>query len=459
MGKLIAAIFFLAASAFSQNIQGKYPVTVTRVVGSWVVTVDTTLAKALATKPYVNSHGGSPDSTLWATITYVLAHAGVADSSVFATRYYAGQQKTDTTSLSNRVNVRYQPSDTSSTLSTKYYAGQQKIDTTSLSNRINLKYASGDTTSTISTKYFAGTQKVDTTSLSNRINGKYGSADTTSTLSTKYYAGTMKIDTTSLSNRINGKISGNQSITLSGAVTGSGVTAITTTLTAAGLDNVFSSTGLLKRTGAATYTLDANTYLTANQSITLSGDASGSGATAITVTNAKVNGVAYAASPTVGTYPFITSDNTATYPKRDTVLLLTALDTTTSGSLKDMAGFSVNILANEKWYFRFDLIDSMGLGAGGCKFAVTIPSGTLLASVFSWTNAVTAFRTDILTVSGTASATAVKTVRNTIGITTIVGTCVNGATPGNIQLRAQTVTAAQRYYLLAGSGGFAHRQN
>lgn len=53
--------------------------------------------------------------------------------------------------------------------------------------------------------------------------------------------------------------------------------------------------------------------LTGNQTITLSGDASGSGATSITVTNAKVNGVAYAASPSTNTTPIITASNTATY--------------------------------------------------------------------------------------------------------------------------------------------------
>lgn len=44
------------------------------------------------------------------------------------------------------------------------------------------------------------------------------------------------------------------------------------------------TSGLLKKTAADTWALDTNTYLTGNQTITLSGDASGSGTTAITVT-------------------------------------------------------------------------------------------------------------------------------------------------------------------------------
>lgn len=47
------------------------------------------------------------------------------------------------------------------------------------------------------------------------------------------------------------------------------------------------TSGLLKKTAANTWTLDTATYLTANQTITLSGDASGSGTTAITVTVAN----------------------------------------------------------------------------------------------------------------------------------------------------------------------------
>lgn len=48
------------------------------------------------------------------------------------------------------------------------------------------------------------------------------------------------------------------------------------------------TTGFLKKTAANTWALDTNTYLTGNQSITVSGDASGTGTTAITLTLATV---------------------------------------------------------------------------------------------------------------------------------------------------------------------------
>ena len=57
--------------------------------------------------------------------------------------------------------------------------------------------------------------------------------------------------------------------------------------------SALAGTGFVKRTGVDTYTLDANTYLTGNQTVTLSGDASGSGATSIFVTIAN-DAVTYA---------------------------------------------------------------------------------------------------------------------------------------------------------------------
>lgn len=59
-------------------------------------------------------------------------------------------------------------------------------------------------------------------------------------------------------------------------------------------------TGFLKRIGTDTWSLDTNTYLTSNQSISLSGDATGTGTTAITVTLTNVG--------TAGTYTKVTTD-------------------------------------------------------------------------------------------------------------------------------------------------------
>jgi hypothetical protein len=61
------------------------------------------------------------------------------------------------------------------------------------------------------------------------------------------------------------------------------------------------TSGFLKKTAANTWSLDTNAYLTGNQSISISGDASGSGATAISLTLAN-SGV------TAGTYTKVTVD-------------------------------------------------------------------------------------------------------------------------------------------------------
>ena len=60
----------------------------------------------------------------------------------------------------------------------------------------------------------------------------------------------------------------------------------------------FTATAFLKKTAANTWALDTNTYLTTNQTITLSGDVSGSGTTSITVT---VNNIKNKAIPTLAT--------------------------------------------------------------------------------------------------------------------------------------------------------------
>lgn len=70
------------------------------------------------------------------------------------------------------------------------------------------------------------------------------------------------------------------------------------------LDNIAAlgaGTGILRKTGATTWSLDGANYLTGNQTITVSGDATGSGSTSIALTLAN-SGVA------AGTYRSVTVD-------------------------------------------------------------------------------------------------------------------------------------------------------
>ncbi len=68
-----------------------------------------------------------------------------------------------------------------------------------------------------------------------------------------------------------------------------------------------SDTGFLKRTGSETYDVDTSTYITGNQTITVSGDVSGSGTTAITATLAST-GVSAGSYGSASAIPVVTVD-------------------------------------------------------------------------------------------------------------------------------------------------------
>ena len=152
----------------------------------------------------------------------------------------------DTTSLSNRINLKLNISDTATMLSPYL----RKVDTASLSNRINLKLNISDT-STMLSPYL---RKVDTASLSNRINLKLNISDTSTMLS----AYLRKVDTASLSNRINAK---QNQLNGTGFVKASGTTISydnSTYLTSA-VTSVGTGTGLSGGTITSTGTISADT--------------------------------------------------------------------------------------------------------------------------------------------------------------------------------------------------------
>ena len=92
-------------------------------------------------------------------------------------------------------------------------------------------------------------------------------------------------------------LTGNQTITLSGDVTGSGTTAITTALSTTGVSAGTYNSVTVDTKGRVTAGT-SNSYITGNQSITVSGDASGTGTTAIALTlaNSGVSAATYGSS-------------------------------------------------------------------------------------------------------------------------------------------------------------------
>ena len=101
---------------------------------------------------------------------------------------------------------------------------------------------------------------------------------------------------------------------------GPGLTALATFMNTA-------TAGFIRRTGADTFGIDTNTYLTGNQSISLTGDITGSGATSISTTLAN-SGV------TAGTYTKVTVDAKGR-TTAGTTLAATDIPTLTAAKISD----------------------------------------------------------------------------------------------------------------------------
>jgi hypothetical protein len=144
----------------------------------------------------------------------------------------------------------------------------------------------------------------------------------------------------------------------------------------------FVSTSFIKMTGANTFALDTNTYLTANQTITLSGDIAGSGTTTISTTIGN-NVVTLAKFQQIATASFLGRVTAST----GNVEVLTGTQATTlldsfAGSVKGLVPVSVGGTTN---FLRADGTWAAPAGGGGgggtTTFAVTFNnSGTGAAS-------------------------------------------------------------------------------
>lgn len=116
-------------------------------------------------------------------------------------------------------------------------------------------------------------------------------ADTITISSTSVGDGTLSIGTksagltnTDVTLSLSGAYSANSSTNRTiNAVVGPAISALATFMTT-------STAGFIKRTGQDTYGIDTSTYLTGNQSISLTGDTTGSGATSIATTTNYISG-------------------------------------------------------------------------------------------------------------------------------------------------------------------------
>lgn len=169
------------------------------------------------------------------------------------------------------------------------------------------------------------------------------------------------------------------------------------------------TSGFLKKTAADTWTLDTNTYLTGNQSITLSGDATGSGTTAITVTLANT-GV------TANTY-----NNSATAITPFTVDAKGRI--TSTGSAVTITPAWASITSKPTTLSGFGITDALPLAGGTLTGALTLaadPTQAMHAATKQYVDAtaqgldvkqsVKAATTGNITLSGTQTIDGVSVV-------------------------------------------------
>lgn len=107
------------------------------------------------------------------------------------------------------------------------------------------------------------------------------------------------------------------------------------------------TSGLLRKTGASTWALDTNTYLTTNQNINITGDVSGSGTTSISLTLATVNSNvgSFGSASGVGTF---TVNGKGLVTAAATTPIAIAASQVTSGEFADARIAESNVTQHEE---------------------------------------------------------------------------------------------------------------
>ena len=230
-----------------------------------------------------------------------------------------------------------------------------------------------------------------------------------------------------------------------GLVIGTNVQAFDADLTA--ISALTGTSGFLKTNGAGTWTVDTNTYLTDNQTITVSGDATGSGTTAIALTLANT-----AVTPGSG-YNTFTVDSKGRVTAASTTAYLTSAtgvttysggttgltpSTATSGAITLSGTLSVaNGGTGQTTYTNGQLL--IGNTTGNTLSKATLTAGSNI-SITNGAGSITIASTDQFT--GTVTSVAALTL-GTTG-TDITSSVANGTTTPVITLNVPTASATNR---------------
>lgn len=257
-----------------------------------------------------------------------------------------------------------------------------------------------------------------------------------------------------------GYISGNQTITLSGDVSGSGTTSITVTLATVpvskGGTGATTLTGILVGNGTSAVTAVAGTasqllrrnagnnayefftpsYITGNQTITVSGDASGSGTTAITLTLATVNSnVGTFNNVTVNAKGLVTAASNVSYLTGNQTITLTG-NVTGSGTTSIATTIANGVVTNAMLVNSSITVQGTSVSLGG---SVNIINGTGFVKASGTT--ISYDNSTYLTTAanwfgaegtgGTLDWNHVTNTRPGTGVTLLLGSATNGFGGGN----------------------------
>lgn len=284
-----------------------------------------------------------------------------------------------------------------------------------------------------------------------------------------------------LQTALNGKqtagsyLTANQSITLSGDASGTGSTAITVTLPNVNT-NVGTFNNLTVNAKGLVTSASNVAYLTGNQSITISGDGTGSGTTAITLSIPTFAGSAKGLVPVSagGSTNFLRADGTWAAPAgggggvtsiiagdgitisgstgavtiSDTLPITVAFQRLT-GNYTNSTVTATNVftgittVANAVYHVEMEATTQCS-STGGTRWSVVAPAGSTVAG---WTEGVTTGTATMLrnriTAINTLSATAHNRSANTPASMLIRAIVVTGATTGTLTIGGASVTATQ----------------
>lgn len=193
--------------------------------------------------------------------------------------------------------------------------------------------------------------------------------------------------------------------------------------------------GFLKKDSANTWSLDTNTYLTGNQTITFSGDATGTGATTVTLTLAN-SGV------TAGTYTKFTVDakgRVTSGTTLDSSDLPTYTGSLTSSQVTTALGFTPYNNTNPDAFISGVAITGDATGSGTNSVNITLANSGVTAGTYGSSTEVPVFAVDAkgrvtnvstAAISGALTFTGDVTGTGTTGSSTALTLSNSGVTAG-----------------------------